>query len=197
MTPSGCSAAGASRLGGSGLSASPKSHNLHSRVLARTLFHALAWQNVSHGRITCSTCSIDINTNRPPAIATASLDLIALSGPLCQARHGPTRTKDPSSSVPQHLDSHHAFSELPIAALTTERATRCSLSRAVRRSSTSHEHAGLLIEQGGHVSRLPIESLIASFQVLQLPKTDKIGTCISGRRHAFTNPQSVNPSRIV
>lgn len=67
-----------------------------SPLLPPTLFHALAWRNVSHGRITRSACSIDINTKRPSAIATASLDL--LFGPLCQARHEPTRTKDPSSS---------------------------------------------------------------------------------------------------
>lgn len=62
------------------------------------------------------------------------------------------------------------------------------LLRAVRPVLHQSQAPALLIEQGGHVSRLPIESWIASFQVLQLPKTDRIGTCISGRRHAFTTP---------
>jgi hypothetical protein len=58
----------------------------------------------------------------------------------------------------------------------------------------------LLIEQlpaRRGVSRLAIESLILNPWACRTPKTDYAGSCIGGRRHAFTSPiLSINPYRL-
>jgi len=61
--------------------------------------------------------------------------------------------------------------QLPIAAPARNR--RPSAAFATSSPVLHQSHAPmLLIEQGEHVSRLPIESLIILVLVLQLPKTD-------------------------
>ena len=108
----------------------PRLHSLQFPNPLPCWFHAAAVAAVSL-----------VPAHHRPRPRLRPLAWILIFSPRRQGRHGPTRTKDPSLSSPSAPPEPPCPSEVPIAALSTERASKCSLSRAVRPSSTSHKRS--------------------------------------------------------